>query len=110
MSEISADNIIVGESTSLNDEQSMNDGAPVYSVVSKYANKVSKEKAGKGDEENNNNMAVYYSTVSKKEEPNIKSEVQNISDLYAVVDKSTGRKKKSPEEDKNGSTILHSLQ
>ena len=99
MSERSADDIVC-DSTSLNDEQSKNDGAPVYSVVSKYAKKVSKEKAGKGDKEENNKMAVYYSPVCKKEETNIKSEVQNISDLYATVDKSTRRKKKSSVEDK----------
>ena len=100
VSERSADGVVVCDSTSLNDEQAMNDGAPVYSVVSKHAKMISKEKAGKGDKEENHKMAVYYSTVCEKKELIIKSEVQNISDLYAAVDKSTRRKKKSPEEDK----------
>ena len=61
--------------------------------MSKHAKKTKNEETGK-DEVKKNKMAVYYSTVCN-EEHNSKSEVQDVSDLYAAVDKSAKTKKQS---------------
>ena len=98
MSERSADDSVC-DSTSLTDEQSKSDGEPVYSVVNKHAKKTNEEEAGKDDEEIIGEMSVYYSTVSNKEE-SIKCEVQDVSDLYAAVDKRARKKNESPEKKK----------
>ena len=95
MSERSADNMVC-DNTSHNDEQSKNDGASVYSVVNKHGKKTNEVEAGKGEDEKKDEMSVYYSTVCDNEKSN-KSEVQDVSDLYAVVDKSARKKKELPE-------------
>ena len=91
-SKLSTD-IIAYNTSSFNVEQSKNDNIPVYSVVNKHSKKTNEQKTCKGGEDDK--IAVNYSTVCSKEEPSSKSEV---SDLYAAVDKSAGKKKNLPED------------
>ena len=69
--------------------------------MSEQAKKMSEGKAGKVDEENNGQIATYSSVVGNEEGVSSKDEMQDISGLYAVVDKSTKRKRKSTEEEVN---------
>ena len=114
-SELLADNIIVCNSSSFNEQQPMNAGSPVYSVVSEQAKKMSESKAGKVDEEKSNQMATYSSIVVSKEEVCSKEEMQDISNLYSVVDKKAKRKENSTEEEVNSedemqdTTNLHAV-
>ena len=100
-SELLADNINVCNSSSFNEQQPKNAGSPVHSVVSEQAKKMSESKAGKVCEEKNNQMAAYSSIVGSNEEVSSKEEMQDISNLYSVVDKKAKRKENSTEEEVN---------
>ena len=85
---LSADTI--ADTTSFNKEQS---SIPVYSVVH-TKKKTSNQKSCEDDVEKNGKKVVQHSTVvCNKEELNKCEVVQDVSDLYAAVDKSAKKKK-----------------